>query len=405
MNKPILYIRIDDSITPPHIANICDEVDCRFNNLFCSFFGDSLVGDLKNETGTPLYKLFSPVGQLLCDFENANKEAYKILIKQWYEILALCAEDNRSEKPYLGIRIPQDYIDWLRNHVDFIFDSIADHISMSGNTIQLNRQDIIEEVIQESILKKITDAANSSDYKFLSFSNPAIFDESYIVKEYSKTPKSLTLLNSDHIIELNQRTDDLFIDLKEYLNGKSFIKHNHDSLKKIIDRSITIICSCVRMEFFRFPFAYGLHGLSGLSNAYDYVFRSVVRRYIDEAFYKVNELIKNYRIENEITRIEYFNLFVIDGFGLNLWLMNSHITELPKYESESLLDSLVKSLDTHTLMGEIDSFITSLVQSLSPRLYNDMDELNSSVKKNFKKLFQSHLEKFLNNIWEPYSKL
>ena len=62
--KKILFIQINDIPAPFEVENTYISLDCRQINDFCSFVGDALVGELKDNFGTPIYRLINPMGRV-----------------------------------------------------------------------------------------------------------------------------------------------------------------------------------------------------------------------------------------------------------------------------------------------------------------------------------------------------
>lgn len=85
--KKTLFIKINNASAPIEAENSYISLDCRLINDFCSFVGDALVGDLKDDNGTPIYRLINFMGYLISSFEIVDKANYDSIIAQWWDIL------------------------------------------------------------------------------------------------------------------------------------------------------------------------------------------------------------------------------------------------------------------------------------------------------------------------------
>ena len=85
--KKTLFIQIDNTPAPIEAKKKYASLDCRQINDFCSYVGDALIGDLKDDNGIPIYRLLNPFGRLLSDFERVDKVNYDLIIAQWLKIL------------------------------------------------------------------------------------------------------------------------------------------------------------------------------------------------------------------------------------------------------------------------------------------------------------------------------
>ena len=106
MEKKILYIRLDFSPLP----EACDEIivkDFNLESYFCALLGRRLLEDAGQGGAMPY------PGRLVADFEKADKEAYREIIRQWEGILAsLLISQSENDKDFI-VSLPDSYISWL----------------------------------------------------------------------------------------------------------------------------------------------------------------------------------------------------------------------------------------------------------------------------------------------------
>ena len=111
-----LIIQIGNISLPQGLTIETDVVDCRCINDFCSFAGDALVGDLKDENGTPYYRLYSPIGKLLHEFRIINPESFDTLLSNWYIVLTDLLQNGINGSEEILLRLTDDFADWLLMH-------------------------------------------------------------------------------------------------------------------------------------------------------------------------------------------------------------------------------------------------------------------------------------------------
>lgn len=181
--KKILYIRIDNTPVPQVLKDEIEEFDCRQINDFCSFVGYAIIEDLKNNAGTPYYRLIRPVGLLLMNFKTENVGLFDAIISQWANIFGDILHKGVSENVSYAIRFPQEYIDWLCQNEDDHFSYIVNNLKKNNAIISLDAHGLMEDVI--SVLRLKIERylqTNNNEFDYIVFSNPHIGNGSEIVK-------------------------------------------------------------------------------------------------------------------------------------------------------------------------------------------------------------------------------
>lgn len=179
-----LFIKIDNTPVPVEAENEIAPLDCKQINDFCSFAGDVLVGDLKDNNGTPFYRLINPVGRLLSDFEKVDKANYDHIIAQWLDILGemLHKGVTQCDEQFI-IHLPQQYVDWLLCNENDYYVEIGKCLQSTDSKVYLDANGISEDIISTlhmNIRRFLND--NKDDIKYIVFSNPRIQNSSNIVK-------------------------------------------------------------------------------------------------------------------------------------------------------------------------------------------------------------------------------
>ena len=165
----ILYIRLDSSPLP----EACDEIivkDFNLESYFCALLGRRLLEDA-GQGGVIPYP-----GRLVTDFEKADKEAYREIIRQWEGILASSLISQQEEDKNYEIELPVSYVQWLsRNefYEYFKFSKVSQKAVLSTQ--------VIYEIIHSVLLKKILYflRGHAGNVKYITFSIDNIGEQSY----------------------------------------------------------------------------------------------------------------------------------------------------------------------------------------------------------------------------------
>ena len=146
--KKILFIQINNIPAPLEVEDTYLSLDCRQINDFCSFVGDALVGELKDNYGTPIYRLINSMGYLISSFENVDKANYDSIIAQWWDILGeiLHKGITQCDKQY-SIYFPQQYTDWLLNNENEYYEVVGKNLQANDNKVYLDANGISEDII------------------------------------------------------------------------------------------------------------------------------------------------------------------------------------------------------------------------------------------------------------------
>ena len=182
--KKTLFIQIDNTPAPVEAENDYIPLDCKQINDFCSFVGDTLIGDLKDGNGTPLYRLINPAGRLLSDFEKVDKANYDLIITQWLDILGEILHKGVTQcDEQFTIRFPQQYTDWLLCNQNDYYVEIGKSLQANDGKVYLDADGISEDIVS-ALHMKITRFMNDNkdEIEHIVFSNERIGNVSYVVK-------------------------------------------------------------------------------------------------------------------------------------------------------------------------------------------------------------------------------
>lgn len=185
-----LYIHIDDTPIPNEVKQCCFSLDCREINNFCSFMGDVLLGDMKDSDGTPFYRIVSPAGKLISDFEQVDEKAFCCIIKEWYKLLMYILQDV-SHTSVLNFTFPEIFSNRLLSSTNEYINRIGENLLNHNNVVEFSKKDILEDVIFDKISKSISEELTKKHYEFIAFSSSDINSGSIVEEvlsiEYGQT--------------------------------------------------------------------------------------------------------------------------------------------------------------------------------------------------------------------------
>lgn len=183
--KKTLFVQIDNTSAPIDAENTYIYLDCRQINDFCSFVGDALVGDLKDDNGIPIYRLLKSMGCLLSDFEAVEKECFNSIISQWWDIIGEMLHEGltQCDKRFV-ICFPRLYVDWLINNENEYYAEIGENLLLNHGRVCLDAYGISEDIIS-ALHMKINRFLNDKkdDIEYVVFSNKRIGNSSNIIKQ------------------------------------------------------------------------------------------------------------------------------------------------------------------------------------------------------------------------------
>lgn len=165
----ILYIRLDSSPLPEAYDEIIVK-DFNLESYFCALLGRRLLEDA-GQGGVIPYP-----GRLVTDFEKADKEAYREIIRQWEGILAsLLISQQEAGKNY-EIELPVSYVQWLSR--DEFYECFK--LSKVSPKAVLSTQAVYE-IVYSVLLKKILYflRGHAGNVKYITFSIDNIGEQSY----------------------------------------------------------------------------------------------------------------------------------------------------------------------------------------------------------------------------------
>lgn len=183
--KKIAFIQINNILAPIEAENEYVMLDCQQINDFCSFVGDALVGDLKDDNGIPIYRLLKSMGRLLSDFEAVEKECFNSIISQWWDMIGEMLHEGltQCDKRFL-ICFPRLYVDWLRNSENEYYAEIGENLLLNHGRVWLDAYGISEDIIS-ALHMKINRFLNEQkeEIEYVVFSNKRIGNSSNIIKQ------------------------------------------------------------------------------------------------------------------------------------------------------------------------------------------------------------------------------
>lgn len=183
--KKTLFVQIDNTPAPIEVENSYISLDCRQINDFCSFVGDVLVGDLKDDNGTPIYRLLNSMGRLLSDFEAVEKECFNSIISQWWDMIGEMLHEGltQCDKRFV-ICFPRLYVDWLINNGNEYYTEIGKNLLLNHGRVCLDAYGISEDIIS-ALRMKINRFLNEQkdEIEYVVFSNKRIGNSSNIIKQ------------------------------------------------------------------------------------------------------------------------------------------------------------------------------------------------------------------------------
>ena len=179
-----LYIKTGNEYLTQEVIKSIEVLDCRCINDFCSIVGDALIGDLKDENGTPYYRLYSPAGKLLLEFKNSNPESFDILLSNWYNVLTNLLQNGNKRNEKMKLSVIDDFSDWLLRHENEHFAIMGQVLKDNYNTILLSRKDLLDSIIP-SIIRRIRDKCSflKDNIRAIVFSDDIKADQSYITNK------------------------------------------------------------------------------------------------------------------------------------------------------------------------------------------------------------------------------
>ena len=183
--KKTLFVQIDNTPAPIEVENSYISLDCRQINDFYSFVGDVLVGDLKDDNGTPIYRLLNSMGRLLSDFEAVEKECFNSIISQWWDMIGEMLHEGltQCDKRFV-ICFPRLYVDWLINNGNEYCTEIGKNLLLNHGRVCLDAYGISEDIIS-ALRMKINRFLNEQkdEIEYVVFSNKRIGNSSNIIKQ------------------------------------------------------------------------------------------------------------------------------------------------------------------------------------------------------------------------------
>ncbi len=214
-----LIIQIGNISLPQGLTIETDVVDCRCINDFCSFAGDALVGDLKDENGTPYYRLYSPIGKLLHEFKINNPESFDTLLSNWYIVLTDLLQNGINGSEEILLRLTDDFADWLLMHENDHYVAMGQELKNNGNDVLLNRKDILN-CIMPSIMRLVREkiSVHKSNIRAIVLSGKINVGQSYITSKLCSLGNSRNGIDRISFYNLNDWKCLLDVELRERID-------------------------------------------------------------------------------------------------------------------------------------------------------------------------------------------
>lgn len=246
--KKIAFIQINNILAPIEAENEYVMLDCQQINDFCSFVGDALVGDLKDDNGIPIYRLLNSMGHLLSDFKAVEKECFNSIISQWWDMIGEMLHDGltQCDKRFV-ICFPRLYVDWLRNNENEYYAEIGENLLLNHGRVWLDAYGISEDIIS-ALHMKINRFLNDKkdEIEYVVFSNKRIGNSSNIIKQLRSLFDNYSFLRYEQwehiLIEEKQRKIENLEDYRAFwfddLNLKIGVTVKEDIPEKVIGETI-----------------------------------------------------------------------------------------------------------------------------------------------------------------------
>ena len=246
--RKIAFIQINNILAPIEAENEYVMLDCQQINDFCSFVGDALVGDLKDDNGIPIYRLLNSMGRLLSDFEAVEKECFNSIISQWWDMIGEMLHEGltQCDKRFV-ICFPRLYVDWLINNGNEYYTEIGKNLLLNHGRVCLDAYGISEDIVS-ALHMKINRFLNEQKEKieYVVFSDKRIGNSSNIIKQLRNIFDNYSFLRYEqweHILtEEKQRKIENLEDYRAFwlddLNLKIGVTDKEDIPEKVIGETI-----------------------------------------------------------------------------------------------------------------------------------------------------------------------
>lgn len=216
-----LLIQIDNALLPENLGNDVQILDCRQISDACSIIGDALVGDLKDNNGQPLYRVLSPIGQILSNFNEYDSGSFHELLNQWFDVfIKVLINGIQDETNIFTIHCPNRFITWLNDSDNLNYNQIGYNLSKTNGNIQIEYE-VFSDIVCDLLSKIKHEFDKTGPYDYI------VFDDGINVKNASiiKRLKKIVLAN------MNFRNVSVFFKSHSYDNEK--LKDNKNSQFKI----------------------------------------------------------------------------------------------------------------------------------------------------------------------------
>lgn len=254
MPRETLFVRIDDTPVPNGVEQYCDSIDCRETNEGCSFLGDAVLGDIKDAEGTPYYRILTPAGKLISDFETINKNAFQQIIGQWYYVLARLLQDSDYARPYT-VTFPMEYIDWLCKNDNEYYNTIGKELLINDCTIEVSGNDIFEEIIINKISKTISEALKATNYEFVVFSSSSVVAQSPVISDVLIDYQNTHFITFSQLEKWGILCEERRLWFKENLTYEKFYSQSKALIKNLINSNFEKLAK-KDSDFFKYALLY-----------------------------------------------------------------------------------------------------------------------------------------------------
>lgn len=217
--KKTLFIKIDNTPAPIEADNDYISLDCRQINDFCSFVGDALVGDFKDESGIPYYRLYSPVGKLLLEFKQNNPEHFDVLLQNWYNVLLDILRNGNSGSVTIKLLLSDVFVNWLLMHENDHYAIMGHTLKDNCNAVLLSRKELTESIIP-TINRMVRENLSflHGNFRAVILSGDINVEQSYIIVQIRQKGESCDGINGIPFYNLNDWKCLLDVELRERID-------------------------------------------------------------------------------------------------------------------------------------------------------------------------------------------
>jgi len=405
MTKNTLFISVDDTPIPKEVEPFCQSLDCRCTNDFYSFAGDALLGDLKDSDGTPYYRIISPAGRMISEFEKSNKESFNCILKNWNNLLVHLIQDTDSSS-ILNFSFPIEFANWLQTNNNEYISYVGDELSNHENSIVLSRVDVINEIVINKISRIITQELTKTNYKFIVFSNSYITSESSVKSNLPVDFRGTHFITFTQLIDWGQLIEERRTILKNNLTYDKFYNQNESFInQKIEDTFEKVMTGLEFIQGYAFFANFTLWKRDKIGELFEdddflHTFFESEKNLADIISVKVQAFREEseFKIFNEYEN-KICNILGVDFISVPQQSFKDYYFPIDYHTAiRQFIEIIVDFNENDTgeyVFNSIDSFINN-------KPNDSVEELKRSLKHYYKFYCLCNLKESLNRIWSVY---